>query len=518
MLFFRSRAGREAMILVILGILVWAIGTEIEAFEAFTAFVIRHDRYQLDDLALALAVTGLFSLLYSIRRVRDLRREVSRRKLAERDARWFSCHDDTTGLLNRRSLRERMASAASARNAAVGVFAFKLSGFKKIRDLFDHQTADEVLRVVAERLKEIFGPSDVFRTGGLDFTALVDAERHPDMTDIAERLEAAIAKPIPVKGQQIEVAAAIGHARFPNDGADIASVLRCAQVAMEAARNDTLRKSRAFEAVMRELWLARSELESHLRDAVRDNEIQPFYQPIVDLKTGRLNGFEALARWEREPGQFVAPTLFIEVAERAGLIGELTVKLFRIACADAATWPDHVILSFNLSPTQLHDGLLAIRLLTILSEVGLPPARLEIEITESALIQDLVAAERIIEDLKNAGIRIALDDFGTGYSSLGQLSRFSFDKIKIDRIFVSEIGDGTKNENILKTIIGLGKGLDILTTAEGIETEEQLEALTRMGCNLGQGYLFGKAVPACEAALLLEQDSPLMEVADRMVA
>ncbi len=513
--FFRSKAGHEAIFLGVFGTVIWALGSQFQAFEAVTAFVLRNDDYQLDDLALAITVTGLVSLIYSILRLRDLSREVGRREIAEQGVKWISGHDETTALPNRRSLDERMACPPPSGEDKLGVFAVQLDGFKKIKDLFDHKTADDVLRVMAERLKAIFPPDDIFRTGGRDFVAFIAGADH---AEIAEQVAAAIARPVGVKGQAVEVGVTIGYALLPVDGTDMASAVRCAEVAMEAAKNDPARKIRAFEPTMRERWQESSELEKQLRHAVRKNTIRPYYQPIVDLHTGRINGFEALARWEQEPGKFVPPTVFIDLAERTGLIGELTVKLFRMACADAATWSNGVILSFNLSPTQLHDGLLAIRILTILSEAGLPPSRLEIEITESALIQDLVAAERIIADLKNAGIRIALDDFGTGYSSLGQLSRFSFDKIKIDRMFVSEATDGKKNEKILRTIIGLGKGLDILTTAEGIETEEQLQALIRMGCNLGQGYLFGKAVPAAEASRLLELDCKLVETSEMMVA
>ena len=516
MSFFRSKAGHEAVALIGVGGAIWGLGANFDVFEKLSRLVAQYDSYQLDDVLLAASVTGLVSLIYSARRVHELRREIDRRKHAEQDAEWMSGHDETTRLLNRRSLQQRIGCAGES--GSVGIISFELHGFNKIKDLFDHQAADDVLREMAERLKQIFAYQNVFRTGGREFVALIDRNGEPDMAAVAEKLVAAVARPVIVNGQAMDISISAGHATFPDDGASMSDVLRCAEVAMEAAKNDPFKTVRVFEGKMRERWQERTKLEKQLRQAVHANAITPHYQPIVDLKTGRINGFEALARWEPSPGHFIPPTSFIELAERTGLIAELTVKLFRTACADARDWPDHVILSFNLSPTQLHDGLLGIRILTILSEMGVPPSRLEIEITESALVQDLVAAERILDDLRNAGIRIALDDFGTGYSSLGQLSRFSFDKIKIDRIFVSGSGDIKKNGKILKTIISLGKGLDILTTAEGIETNEQLRALTRMGCNLGQGYLFGKAVPANDALKMLESQAAQPQKRSRQAA
>jgi EAL domain-containing protein (putative c-di-GMP-specific phosphodiesterase class I) len=269
---------------------------------------------------------------------------------------------------------------------------------------------------------------------------------------------------------------------------------------MYTAKADRRLKVRAFDSVMRERVRERGEMEMALKEAVRTDAVIPYYQPIIDLRTGQINGFEALARWEKSPGNFVPPMTFIELAEQSDLITELSERLLRQACQDALKWPANTILSFNISPTQLHDELLGLRILQILSESGLPPWRLEIEITESALIQDTISAEKILNDLHHAKIRVALDDFGTGYSSLGQLSKFSFDKIKIDRSFVSDPGDSLKKDKIMRAIVGLGKGLDILTTAEGIETQDQLNDLTSMGCDLGQGYLFGKAVKAAEAS------------------
>jgi diguanylate cyclase (GGDEF)-like protein len=502
---FRKRAGGQALVIAAVGGIVWAVSVENNAFETLVGFLERDDRFQFDEILLTVTIVGLMSLFYSALRVWDLRQEIVRRMIAEQNMQWISTHDEMTALQNQRSLNDRTNVSGYRDKSPLSVFAIELHGVKDINDLMGHHVGHEVLKQIAERLKENFSYDDIFRTSGSQFVALLDLNANLDVDIAAHRILSSVNLPMQIDGQSVEIGMHIGYALFPQAGSTVAEVVRCAEVARDAAKTDPFTDIRAFESVMHERLQERSELERQLRHAIRVDAITPYYQPIIDLKTGKINGFEALARWEITPGKFVPPMRFIELAEQTGMIAELTGQLFRKACADARDWPEDVILSFNLSPTQLHDGLLGIRILSVLSEVGLSPPRLEIEITESALVHDLVAAERILTDLRNARIRISLDDFGTGYSSLGQLSKFSFDKIKIDRSFVSAIGDCQKNENILKAIIGLSKGLDILTTAEGIETEEQRQQLTGMGANNGQGYLFGKAMPAREAAQFLHQ-------------
>lgn len=232
---------------------------------------------------------------------------------------------------------------------------------------------------------------------------------------------------------------------------------------------------------------------------MRTGLIEPYYQPFMDLGTRKLAGFEALARWKTAEGRFIPPCDFIPVAEDAGLIVELTEQLFRRACKDAMSWPSDTILSFNVSPTQLSDRLLGLRLLKIMGEVGLPVQRLEIEITESALIQDAAVAKEVLEDLTKAGIRIALDDFGTGYSSLSQLSNYQFQKIKIDRSFIQTFETSEKQDKVVRAMVALGHGLGVQVTAEGIEEPSQLQYLQELGCDLGQGYLLGRPQPNDEA-------------------
>jgi len=379
----------------------------------------RYDRYQLDDILMAVTIVGLMSLVYSGLRVWDLRQEISRRTIAEHHAEWISTHDETTTLLNRRSLIERTNAKASKQSLCL--FSIHFPGFKEANHRLGQQAGDAALMAIAERLKANFAYGDIFKVGGSEFVALLDRHGALDVAAAAAAILSSLSRPHSIDGQLVEMSACVGYGLFPEHGSTLLEVVSCADVAREAAKADPFNYIRAFESVMQERLLERAEMERQLRHAVRVDAIMPHYQPIIDLNTGKVNGFEALARWEIKPGEFVPPMTFIELAEQTGTIADLTVKLFRKACADALAWPDDVILSVNLSPTQLHDGLLGIRILTILSDVGLPPTRLEIEITESALVHDLSAAERILTDLRNARIRISLDDFGTGYSSLGQL-------------------------------------------------------------------------------------------------
>jgi diguanylate cyclase (GGDEF)-like protein len=503
--FLRTKAGSQAVVIAVLGIAAWLIGVRDAVFERMYAFVLKYDAYQLDDILLAVIVVGLMSLVYSGLRVWDLRREITLRNAAEDSAAWINTHDSMTSLLNRQSFEERVGSCKASRpDAPLAIFSIDLDGFKEINDASGHQAGDEVLKAVAARLIQIFPQADVFRVGGDEFVALMKRDGDFNAQSIGAKIRDALVETVTFGEVALNVAASIGYAFYPDNGATLSEVVRCADIAMYTAKADKRMRIRAFDSVMHDRLRERGEMERALKDAVSMDVVVPYFQPIIDLKTGRINGFEALARWEREPGRFVPPMTFIELAEQSDLIIELSERLLRQASLVAMTWPDDAVLSFNISPTQLHDDLLGLRILQIITECGLAPRRLEIEITESALIRDTTCAEKVLNDLHNANIRVALDDFGTGYSRLSQLSKFRFDKIKIDRSFVSDPGDSVKKDKIMRAIVGLGKGLNILTTAEGIETTEQLAELSAMGCDLGQGYLFGKAVKADEALQLFK--------------
>jgi EAL domain-containing protein (putative c-di-GMP-specific phosphodiesterase class I) len=249
----------------------------------------------------------------------------------------------------------------------------------------------------------------------------------------------------------------------------------------------------------------RIQIERDLRSAIASNGVVPHYQPLVSLDGNRIIGFEALARWENGDLGFVPPDVFIPIAEETGLINALSDQLFRRACLDANAWPATFVLAFNVSPVQLRDPTLGLRILAVLGQTGFSPRRLEIEITESALVDNIGVAQAVIDELRQAGVRIALDDFGTGYATLSQLLSFHLDKIKIDRSFVSRLDGSDESKVIVRAILGIAKGFGLTTTAEGIEGAEQLAYLKANGCTEGQGYLFSKAVPAAGIPALLSR-------------
>ncbi|MFB9950814.1 putative bifunctional diguanylate cyclase/phosphodiesterase [Rhizobium puerariae] len=504
MSFLRSKAGIQAILVAVLGLSLLFVFSSENASERLMDFLDAHEHRQFDEIYLMVTILGLFSFVYAVLRAWDLHREIARRDRAERQVGWIAEHDGLTELPNRRAFEERIkAFAAGNTKDNIGVFVIDLDDFKKVNDLIGHHAGDAVLVEATRRLKEIFPHEEIFRLGGDEFVVLTPLRQGVDMDALGERITHRLALPFEVDGITVEIGASAGYALYPEHGDCMEYVLRCADAALYAAKAQGRNNVFAYDRTLRERVLYRARIERELRAAIKDNLIVPHYQPIVRLRTGEVIGFEALARWKDASGQFVPPSEFIAIAEESGLIVELTEKLLRDACSTATGWPKSTTLSFNISPGQLQDRLLGLRITKILHESGLAPNRLEIEITETALIRDMEAAAKIIHDLHDAGIKVALDDFGTGYSSLAQLANFSFDKIKIDRSFVSSFNEQRKQRKIVRAIIGLGLGLDLQTTAEGIETAEQRAQLLGMGCTLGQGYLFGKAMSASETLQLL---------------
>jgi diguanylate cyclase (GGDEF)-like protein len=495
-----NRSTIELVFWVSLIAFVCLVAVEIELYELFFDFSRTHEGWQLDEIFTTLSVVGLFGLIYSTLRIKDLSREVKRRRQAEENVEWTACHDVLTGLPNRRLLNAVIAQLCQRNDEHYGVFSIDLNGFKKSNDLFGHEHGDIVLKTVAERLQNLLPEDYIFRIGGDEFLVIAECTRHSDLGALGLRIIRAIDKPVSSNGAVTDVGASVGHARYPGDSADLKTVINYSDCAMYVAKRRGRNQHAAFVPSMQEDMIKRVKLETDLKAAIASHEIVPYYQPLVHLSTKRIVGYEALARWEISPGVFVSPSEFVPLAEDVGLISELTDVLLRQACRDALTWPSDTMLSFNISAAQLSDRLLGLRILKILEETGLPVARLELEVTESALIQDPDTAKMILESLSQAGIMLALDDFGTGYSSLSQLSNFQFDTIKIDQSFVASFEHSEKQDKVIKAIIAMGAGLGVKVTAEGIEDEEQLIKLEALGCHIGQGYYFGR--PAAEAEIL----------------
>jgi predicted signal transduction protein with EAL and GGDEF domain len=337
----------------------------------------------------------------------------------------------------------------------------------------------------------------VARLGGDEFAVLAQHLAGPEAaTSIAFRIMEALETPIQAGDTAHTLGTGIGVALLPILEGTPEEAMRRADVALYKAKADPRSSLRFFDENMDRHVRERELLERELRAAMGTEDIQPFFQPLVDLKTKKVVGFEALARWTHKELGNIPPDRFIPIAEDSGLIHVLSDQLLRQACRAARTWPETIMLSFNISPVQLTDRTLGLRVLSILGETGLLPTRLEVEITESALVRDIEAAKEVLGSLRDAGVRIALDDFGTGYSSLYHLRNFKIDAIKIDRSFVDRMGVERESAEIVSALVGLGRGLGMTVIAEGIEGNAQDAELQAQGCQQGQGFLFGQAVSA----------------------
>ncbi|NBN64367.1 EAL domain-containing protein [Microvirga tunisiensis] len=441
-------------------------------------------------------------------RMRRLRAEASRQEAAAADALALAQHDALTGLPNRRRLEQAFPSMVHLLDPGQhrAVMMMDMDGFKPINDVYGHSFGDELLREFADRLVETVGDEGlVARLGGDEFAIVTPVLENKDAaTGIARRLLNRIQEPFVVGERQVSVSTGIGIAVFPDNGYSIVELLRRADVALYRAKTSGRATFRFFEVAMDAAILHRTLLEQRLRVAISSKAIEPHFQPVLDLKSRRVVGFEALARWTDRDFGTVPPSQFIAIAEDCGLMPELTDHLLRSACEAAATWPKDQYLSFNISPVQLQDRMLPLKVLTILNQTGMDPRRLELEITENSLVRDPKTAKEILDQLSSTGIRIALDDFGTGHSSLRYLREFHIDTLKIDQSFVARMSSDEESAAIIRAILGLSRGLGIETVAEGIEQRDQIEALNTQGCRFGQGFLFSAAVPASDVNRLMQ--------------
>lgn len=461
----------------------------------------------------ASAFISLSMFVFAVRRLREQRRELKRRVAAEQHVRELACRDPLTGLPNRRRFHEELRAAIASPPRAGGshaVFLLDLNGFKSVNDVFGHPVGDDVLTVVGQRIRAAIDEHDMIaRLGGDEFVVLSKHLASADAaTSIALRIMRCFDDPIVTSAGKHQVGVGIGIALLPRDGDSDAEIIRRADIALYRAKAEQGSALCFFEEEMDACIRERDLIERELRSAIGTHAIYPHYQSLVDLQTGAVVGFEALARWTHPTLGEIPPDRFIPIAEDCGLIRELSNHLLSCACRDARDWPPDVTLSFNISPVQMQDRTLGLRILGILSEIGLSPLRLEIEITESALVRDLAAAQEVLGALRDAGVRIALDDFGTGYSSLYHLRNFKFDKIKIDRCFIANMQSEPESAAIVRALVGLGDGLGVTITAEGIEEPAQHSALAEQGCEQGQGFLFSRPVSATEARSLFESSTP----------
>jgi diguanylate cyclase (GGDEF)-like protein/PAS domain S-box-containing protein len=438
--------------------------------------------------------------------------DITERKCAEARLAFMAQHDSLTGLPNRTLLRQHMDEILShtRRNAEkVAVLVLGIDNFKAVNDTLGHGIGDKLLRSVAKRLRSTLREEDALARLNSDEFAIIQTglTRPEEAVLLARRLLESIGEPYLLESHSVVIGASIGIAMAPGDGDESEKLLKNADMALSRAKNDSRGTFSFFEAGMDARAQSRRKIEIDLRHAIETDVLRPYYQPLIDLATGRITGFEALVRWPHPERGMISPAEFIPVAEETGLINGLGGLMLRRACADAALWPDDVRVAVNLSPLQFRVGNLLSVVMDALKQSGLPAKRLELEITETLLLEKSGHVLATLHALRALGVRISMDDFGTGYSSLSYLRSFPFDKIKIDQSFVRDLAANRDAQAIVRSIISLGIGLGVIITAEGVETEAELSCLRAEGCHEGQGYLFSPARPHAEIVVLLRAQS-----------
>jgi diguanylate cyclase (GGDEF)-like protein len=435
--------------------------------------------------------------------------DVTERKRAEAKIAYMAHHDSLTDLPNRTAFKEQIEAAlerAESTGETFGILCIDLDRFKEVNDIFGHSAGDALLCEVSRRLKAAAEGVFLARLGGDEFILISTEGTQPaTAAALAERLLNAAAEEVTVEGHHLKIGISIGVAIFPTDGNDETMLLGNADAALYRAKADGRGTIRFFEAEMDKRLRERRALQHDLRSAISRGEFILHYQPQARMD-GKIIGMEALTRWKHPSRGLVVPNIFIPIAEESSLIIEIGEWVLREACSEAVTWPRPLQVAVNLSPVQFRHGDLPTLVHSILLETGLSPSRLELEITESVLIGDLQRAVSILRRLKSLGVRIAMDDFGTGYSSLSYLQSFPFDKIKIDRTFISNLDRNPQSAAIIRAVIGLGRGLELPVVAEGVETKEQHAFLSRESCDEIQGFLVGRPQPIEEYAEMIGRE------------
>ena len=438
-----------------------------------------------------------------------LKVEIADREESQARSQYLAYHDSLTGLGNRLLFKEQLEEAlkdVSVASHPLAVLFLDLDGFKAVNDTLGHSIGDLLLKSVAAKLRDILPRTDrIARLGGDEFAILqISAAQPGSSIALAEKIIEVVGQPNSIDGHDVTVGASVGIAVARPGDINTENFLKSADLAMYSAKSDGRGTYRMFDPEMDAIVQARRLLERDMRTALAQDGFRLFYQPLVNLQTKKVTAFEALMRWQHPERGMVPPSDFIPVAEEMGLIVQLGEWALRQACAEATEWPDGICVSVNLSPLQFAKGNLVSSVMSALASAGLPASRLELEITESVLLEKSERNITILNQLRDLGVRISMDDFGTGYSSIGYLRSFPFDKIKIDQSFVRDLLVDEGSLAIVRAIAGLGVSFGMITTAEGVETEEQMRCLNLEGCIEVQGYLYSKPVPASEIVAVLE--------------
>jgi diguanylate cyclase (GGDEF)-like protein len=495
-------AGRPA---IALGQLVLATGPV--ALAALAMWTLPYFFLALNVILLIPAMASIVANLF-----KELRESIAAAETSQRLAEQMRDQartDVVTGLLNRAGLNHELVEQLMRLPAGckLALFWLDLDRFKEVNDTLGHAVGDGVLAEVARRLADV-APKDatISRFGGAEFIAAGIVNDRGECEQLASGIIGDLSRPYRIDGNRIGCGASMGVALLPDDGPDIETVMQSADLALYHAKVGGRNQLRFFDPAMTRELVRKKEIETELRAAIRKDELSIFFQPIVDLKSGKIRTFEALVRWFHPEKGELRPDEFIPVAEETGVIITLGNWITSQAAKAAAQWPADVTVAVNLSPIQIRAPGAALGILNAIRDAGLPPHRLELEVTESLFIDDSEHTARFMEELAGHGVRFALDDFGSGYSSLGYINLFPFMKIKVDRSFVSGPNIGKKSDAIIRAVAEMGSTLEMEIVAEGLETIEQVEAVRNAGCTLGQGYYFSRAVPDFLAAMLIAQE------------
>lgn len=468
---------------------------------------------QIASVALMLNVALIF---FGWRRYVDLLHEADLRADGERRAALLASTDVTTGLLNRKGFADKgqeLCNRAQSAGQHIVILSVQINRFKAVNDRHGYEVGDQLLKALADEMCDVAGRDVVIaRLSGDEFAIALalDPGSLEDAEPIADGVLRALTRPIVVSGNMVQVGAFAGIAAVAAAETRIPDLLRRADIAMDHAKSGRVARPVWFDAGMERALIAQGEIEQGIRFGLEHGQFVPYFEPQVDLATGNIIGFEVLARWDHPLSGIIPPDTFIPVAEEIGLIGALSEQVIREALLQSASWDPSIKISVNISPAQLADSWLAQRIVRMLTETGFPAERLVVEITESSLFTDIELARSIVTSLKNQGIRLALDDFGTGFSSLAHLRSLPFDVIKIDRSFVANLHSNRESMAIIRAVTTLATALSVPVSVEGIEDEAAHAVVLQLGCQVGQGWYFGKPMPAEQASeLLASRRSPV---------
>ncbi len=495
---------------IVLAILITAVLLLIWNGSTFFSHVRIDGSFASDVRVASTALTlNVALILFGWRRYIDLQHEAEVRAEQDRRAALLATTDPATGLFNRKGFADRatqLCLEAGARGDNLIVISFQIHRFKSVNDQHGYEAGEWFLRSIAAALPlELGEEALIARLSGDEFAVALplgpsESDRAEDLADAVLRT---VARPLMLDDRIIQVGAFAGIASAPAADASIPDVLRRADMAMDRARSGRVTRPVWFDAGMERALIAHGEIEQGIRFGLDHGQFVPYFEPQVDLATGEIVGFEVLARWNHALSGVIGPDVFIPVAEEIGLIGRLSEQVISEALREAAQWDSGIKISVNISPSQLADGWLAQRIVRILAETAFPAERLVIEITETSLFSDMDLARSIVTSLKNQGMRLALDDFGTGFSSLAHIRSLPFDIIKIDRSFVTNVTAKKENVAVIRAVTTLAAALSVPVCVEGIENEEAYSAVVRLGGTIGQGWYFGKPMPAEQTRELL---------------